>query len=117
MDAVLVTALLQKHDHRTGDALSAEGDRRVIWRSLGVDILLADPQVAPRHTELIRTADGWRVRDIVAETHSAQRSFVTLLVVVIAQIGRPIGRRDDWWQRATVTGVRHLKRTIGKSTD
>jgi ABC-type multidrug transport system ATPase subunit len=67
VDAVLVTALLQKHDHRmaSGDMrFPLIGERRVIGRSIGVDILLADPQVSPRHAELVRTGDGWRVRDI-----------------------------------------------------
>ena len=67
VDAVLVTALLQKHDHRMSSGemrFPLEGDRRMIGRSIGVDILLADPQVSPRHAELIRTTDGWRVCDV-----------------------------------------------------
>ena len=69
VDPILVTALLQKHDDRmaTGEMrFPLESDRLVIGRSVGVDAVLADPQVAPRHAELVRTADGWRVIDLAS---------------------------------------------------
>ncbi|MGB0638064.1 MAG: ATP-binding cassette domain-containing protein [Myxococcota bacterium] len=67
VDAILVTALLQKHDHRMADGelrFPLVGDRLVIGRSIGTDILLADPQVAQRHAELSYVGDGWRVSDL-----------------------------------------------------
>jgi ABC-type multidrug transport system ATPase subunit len=69
VDGVLVTALLQKHDDRmaTGEMIfPLVGTRLVIGRSMGVDVLLADPQVAPRHAELLNEAGGWRVVDLVS---------------------------------------------------
>jgi ABC transport system ATP-binding/permease protein len=66
VDPVLVAALLLKHDDRmtTGEMrFELDGDRVVIGRSIGVDVLLADPQVAPRHAELIRGPEGWRILD------------------------------------------------------
>ena len=67
VDPVLVTALLQKHDprHAKGDLrFPLTGERLVIGRSPGADIVLADPQVAPQHAELVRVGDGWRVVDL-----------------------------------------------------
>ncbi len=66
VDPVLVTALWQKHDHRhaSGDIRFAlEGDRISIGRATGCSAVLADPQVAPRHAELVRVGNGWRVVD------------------------------------------------------
>lgn len=66
VDPVLVAALLQKHDgrFRTGQMrFNLSKDRMVIGRSIGADVLLPDPQVASRHAELQKTAEGWRVVD------------------------------------------------------
>jgi ABC-type multidrug transport system ATPase subunit len=67
VDPVLVTALLQKHDDRMSSGsmrFALRGERMVIGRSVGVDIVLADPQVAQQHAELTRSGDGWRVVDL-----------------------------------------------------
>ena len=66
VDPVLVAALLQKHDgrFRTGQMrFNLSKDRMVIGRSIGADVLLPDPQVASRHAEAQKTAEGWRVVD------------------------------------------------------
>jgi ABC-type multidrug transport system ATPase subunit len=66
VDPVLVTALLQKHDHRhaSGDIrFPLTGDRISIGRAPGCSAVLPDPQVAPRHAELVRVGAGWRVVD------------------------------------------------------
>jgi ABC-type multidrug transport system ATPase subunit len=66
VDSVLVTALLKKHDHRhaSGDIrFSLSGNRISIGRAPGCEAILPDPQVAPRHAELVRVGDGWRVVD------------------------------------------------------
>ena len=67
VDPILVTALLQKHDDRMASGemrFSLDSDRLVVGRSVGVDVILADPQVAPRHAELVRDGEGWRVVDL-----------------------------------------------------
>ncbi len=69
VDEVLVTALLQKHDprHARGErGVPLRGERLLIGRSTGADVVLADPQVAPRHAELVRVGDGWRVVDLAS---------------------------------------------------
>jgi ABC-type multidrug transport system ATPase subunit len=66
VDPVLVAALLLKHDDRMalGEMRFAlTGERMTIGRRIGSDILLSDPQVAPRHAVLESSADGWRVSD------------------------------------------------------
>jgi ABC-type multidrug transport system ATPase subunit len=67
IDAVLVSAMLQKHDprHASGDLrIPLTTDRVTIGRSPSCDIVLADPQVAPRHAEVRRSGEGWRVQDM-----------------------------------------------------
>ncbi|MFT4975830.1 MAG: ABC-type multidrug transport system ATPase subunit, partial [Myxococcota bacterium] len=74
VDGVLVSALIHKHDPRTRAAGDEEeerrvplrGDRIVIGRSPrpACDVVLADPQVAPRHAVLIRSGSGWRIEDL-----------------------------------------------------
>ena len=67
VDDVLVSALIQKHDprHLNGELkYSLAGDRIVIGRSHTCDICLPDPQVALRHTELIRSSGKWRAVDM-----------------------------------------------------
>jgi ABC-type multidrug transport system ATPase subunit len=67
VDPVLVTALIHKHDprHAAGDLrFPLVGDRLVIGRATNCAISLPDPQVARRHAELVRGAEGWRVVDM-----------------------------------------------------
>ncbi|MDG1483904.1 MAG: ATP-binding cassette domain-containing protein [Myxococcota bacterium] len=67
VDAVLVSALLQKHDprHASGDLrIPLTTDQITIGRAPSCDLVLADPQVAHRHAELQRTSCGWRVKDM-----------------------------------------------------
>jgi ABC-type multidrug transport system ATPase subunit len=67
VDPVLVAALLQKHDKRMASGsmqFQLSGERMVVGRATGVDVLLVDPQVAYRHAELIRGNEGWRVNDL-----------------------------------------------------
>jgi ABC-type multidrug transport system ATPase subunit len=67
VDDVLVSALIAKHDprHLDGDlCFPLEGDRVIIGRSSTCDICLPDPQVALRHSELVKTESGWRVLDL-----------------------------------------------------
>ncbi|HEX6713404.1 MAG TPA: DUF1707 and FHA domain-containing protein [Thermoleophilaceae bacterium] len=40
------------------------GDRRVLGRGATCDYTIADPTVSMRHAELIRTDDGWLIRDL-----------------------------------------------------
>jgi ABC-type multidrug transport system ATPase subunit len=66
VDPVLVTALLARHERRRGgDARTCplRGDRVRIGRSPGADVVLADPQVALRHADLVRLEGAWRVVD------------------------------------------------------
>lgn len=67
IDAMLVGALFRKHDlrHAKGDfRFDLDGDRYLIGRSPAATIQLPDPQVALKHAELMRTADGWRIVDL-----------------------------------------------------
>jgi len=67
IDPMLVSALFRKHDvrHASGDfAFDLTDARYVIGSSKQVEVVLPDPQVAPRHAELVRTDQGWRVRDL-----------------------------------------------------
>ena len=66
VDPVLVAALLQKHDDRLASGtlrFDLTDGRVVVGRAIGVDILLADPQVALRHAELFVGPEGVRVTD------------------------------------------------------
>jgi pSer/pThr/pTyr-binding forkhead associated (FHA) protein len=40
------------------------GERRVLGRANTCDYAIADPTVSTRHAELVRTDDGWLVRDL-----------------------------------------------------
>ncbi len=67
VDEMLVSALFKKHDVRyaTGDfRFDLAGDRLLIGRSNSAAVQLPDPQVAPRHAELIRNGNVWRVIDL-----------------------------------------------------
>lgn len=41
-----------------------EGERRVLGRSLTCDYAIPDPTVSNRHAELVRSDDGWTIRDL-----------------------------------------------------
>ncbi|MCB9663871.1 MAG: ATP-binding cassette domain-containing protein [Alphaproteobacteria bacterium] len=68
VDPMLVGLLYRKHDakHAEGDtAYDLRGKRTVlVGRDGACDVPLPDPQVAPRHCQLQRTTDGWRIRDL-----------------------------------------------------
>ena len=40
------------------------GERRVLGRSTMCDYAIADPTVSNRHAELVRSDDGWTIRDL-----------------------------------------------------
>ena len=67
IDPVLVSALFRKHDARyaSGDfRFELDAPRYLIGRGNDANLRLPDPQVAPRHAELVRERDGrWRVVD------------------------------------------------------
>lgn len=68
IDAVLFSALLQKHEPdlaRGAWSVPLDPNLGVITlgRSLACTVLLPDPQVSPRHAELKRIPGGWRVID------------------------------------------------------
>lgn len=67
IDPVLVSALFRKHDARyaSGDfRFELDQPRYLIGRGNDATLRLPDPQVAPRHAELVRERDGrWRVHD------------------------------------------------------
>jgi ABC-type multidrug transport system ATPase subunit len=66
VDTMLVAALHRKHDPvRSAGAWDVElkGERVRIGRSPASDLVLTDPQVAPRHADLVRSGSGWRVVD------------------------------------------------------
>jgi ABC-type multidrug transport system ATPase subunit len=67
VDRMLVGALFRKYDarHLKGDiSIDLERDRYVIGNATHLEIPLPDPQIAPRHAELVLMADGWRVVDL-----------------------------------------------------
>jgi ABC transport system ATP-binding/permease protein len=67
IDKMLVGALFRKYDarHAKGDlAVPLDRDRYIIGSATHVELPLPDPVVAPRHAELLRTAEGWRVVDL-----------------------------------------------------
>ncbi|MFT4623539.1 MAG: ABC-type multidrug transport system ATPase subunit [Myxococcota bacterium] len=67
IDPVLVGALFRKHDvrHESGDfRFELNQDRMTIGRDPSCAITVPDPQVAPRHAELVRSGEGWRIVDL-----------------------------------------------------
>jgi ABC transport system ATP-binding/permease protein len=68
IDQMLVGALFRKHDvrHASGDfTVALDKPRIVIGRSNTAGLQLPDPQVAPRHCELVRTGENqWRLVDL-----------------------------------------------------
>ncbi|MBM4368674.1 MAG: ATP-binding cassette domain-containing protein [Deltaproteobacteria bacterium] len=66
IDAVLFTALLQKHDRdlaRGQWTVKAKRPLLTLGRSLACEVLLPDPQVAGVHATLVYSDTGWRVQD------------------------------------------------------
>lgn len=67
IDSALIGALFRKHDprHAAGELhIVLERERYGIGRAIHNDLPLPDPQIAPRHAELFRTTEGWRVFDL-----------------------------------------------------
>lgn len=73
VDGVLVSALIHKHDPDSRPNVEQQerreplkGNRIVIGRARkpACDVVLADPQVAPQHAVLVRSAAGWRIEDL-----------------------------------------------------
>ncbi len=67
VDPMLVGALFRKHDvrHAAGEfRITLDKERYLIGTANHLDVVLPDPAVARRHAELVRTASGWRVRDL-----------------------------------------------------
>lgn len=90
VDEALVSALLRKHDptHAAGDRrFPLRGSRLVIGRAPTADVVLADPLVAARQTELLRVGDGWRVVDL--------RSGRPTVVNGVAVSSAPFGPSDE----------------------
>ena len=129
VDAVLLSALHRKHDprHASGDlSFPLVGDRLRVGRSPGADIVLADPQVALRHCDLVRSGDGWRVVDAessrptvvngrpinAAPFHENDELRVGPFVL---RISIAEGRVHAWGDRSfTALSARHLTRWIGE---
>jgi hypothetical protein len=40
------------------------GEQRVLGRDRACDYTIADPAVSNRHAQLVRTSDGWTIRDL-----------------------------------------------------
>ncbi len=70
IDEMLVGALFRKHDPRyaKGDfRFNLTQDRYTIGRSAAASIQLPDPQIALKHAELVRSAQGgWRIVDLAS---------------------------------------------------
>ncbi|MEO0603096.1 MAG: FHA domain-containing protein, partial [Myxococcota bacterium] len=66
IDQALINALFRKHDvrHHEGEVITLDRNRYIIGRAPHHQINLPDPQIALRHAELVKTADGWRVADL-----------------------------------------------------
>ena len=61
----LVDRLVNGRGPRTLAAPSVEvGESRVLGRAQSCDYVIYDPTVSNRHAELVRTPDGWVIRDL-----------------------------------------------------
>jgi ABC-type multidrug transport system ATPase subunit len=127
VDGVLFTALLQKHDPRyvSGERpITLTGDRLVIGRGAGCDVVLADPQVALRHAELVRQSSGWRVVDLGSGRPTVVNGAAVSSAPLAADASLRIGpyALSVVEDRLVVQGertfsalsVRHLRRRIGE---
>jgi ABC-type multidrug transport system ATPase subunit len=66
IDPVLFSTLYRRHDVVLASgrwSVPLQGDAVRLGRSTVCEVLLGDPQVAMRHADLKRTAQGWRVVD------------------------------------------------------
>jgi ABC transport system ATP-binding/permease protein len=66
IDPVLFSTLYRRHDADMASGrwtVPLSGDHIRLGRSTVCEVLLGDPQVAMRHADLKRTANGWRVVD------------------------------------------------------
>ncbi len=66
IDPVVFATLYRRHDAALASGrwtVPLVGDVVRLGRSTACEVLLGDPQVAPRHAELRRTGTGWRVID------------------------------------------------------
>ena len=66
IDPVVAAAVIRRKDpsYERGREFPLTGDRIVIGSSPACDIVLPDPQVLPRHAELLRLREGWRIVDL-----------------------------------------------------
>ena len=131
IDAMLIGALFRKHDvrHAQGDMrFELVGDRYTIGRDTSCDIPLPDPQVAPRHCELVRVGDRWRIVDLGSgrptvvngePVRSAELNPIDRLRVGSFQLTLDNERKTltvFGTERFSSLSIRHLKRRIGKTT-
>ena len=129
IDAVLFTALLQKHDRdlaRGNWEVTIKTATVTLGRSLSCEVLLPDPQVAGIHATLSFSDAGWRVQD----AKSGRPTVVNGRPVNAAPVGPDdelrvgpfVIRVDGEGKQVTVAASRafatlsvsHLTRTIGK---
>lgn len=128
IDASLVGSLFRKHDlrHAAGDFRFELTERSyVLGRSPGIAIQLPDPQVADRHCQLVRAANGWRVVDLQSGrptlVNGAPVSTAPLNPGDQLRVGSYTLSLDARGETLTAFGsrsfsalsVRHLQRTIG----
>ena len=131
VDRMLVGAMFRKYDarHLKGDLTIALSARRyVIGNAVHLDIPLPDPQIAPRHAEIIHTSDGWRVADLksgrptllngtpITSAPLLPKDAIKLgsYTLVLGEEGKRlhiIGTRSQ-----SSLSVRNLKRKIGRTT-
>jgi ABC transport system ATP-binding/permease protein len=129
VDAKLFGALLRKHDprHAKGElTFSLKGDEVGIGRSPGNEVVLLDPQVAPRHARLVRSPTGWRVADAGsgrltvldgqavrnAPFSVGQRLRVGPYTLWLADDGNTLVAEGA--QSFSALSIRHVSRRIGK---
>jgi ABC-type multidrug transport system ATPase subunit len=129
IDQMLFAALNWKHDPKRASgewAVPITGEAVRIGRSPGSDVVLADPQVALRHAEIVRSGGSWRVVD----QGSGRPTVLNGRPVSSAplgggdelRVGPYLLRLDEAGRQLKVWGersfaaltVRHLTRTIGE---
>ncbi len=131
IDTQLVGALFRKHDvrHASGDfTVKLDRDRYVLGRATSCDVNLPDPSVAPRHAELLRTPNGWRVVDLGSGrptlVNGAPVSSAPLKPGDALRVGATAFQIDRELTSLTAFGtrsfsalsIRGLTRKIGKTT-
>lgn len=129
VDGKLFGALLRRHDprHARGEyTFPLKGDELNIGRSPGNEIVLLDPQVAPRHARLLRVeGGGWRVVDAgsgrptvldgqavrAAPFAVGQRLRLGPYTLSLAEDGNTLVAEGS--QSFSALSVRHVQRQIG----